>query len=150
MPSWLAVAAGVAIGVAGTGIATNLSGDDTEQPARQVVAAADLDAFGDSGTPGTATVYRSPDGRVLELTLDSRAPGQGFREVWLLDAASGELVSLGVLNGTEATLSVPDGLELADYPVVDVSREPLNGDPAHSGDSIARGKLDQSDPEPDA
>jgi hypothetical protein len=32
-------------------------------------------------------------------------------------------------------------LDLRDYPVVDISREPLDGDPAHSADSISRGEL---------
>jgi hypothetical protein len=37
---------------------------------------------------------------------------------------------------------IPDGLDLAEFPVVDVSREPLDGDPAHSSDSISRGTLE--------
>lgn len=62
--------------------------------------------------------------------------------MWLLDAETGRLVSLGVLNGTESTFELPEGLDLSDYPVVDISREPFDGDPAHSTDSIARGELD--------
>jgi hypothetical protein len=30
---------------------------------------------------------------------------------------------------------------VATYPIVDVSLEPLDGDPTHSGDSIARGQI---------
>jgi hypothetical protein len=37
---------------------------------------------------------------------------------------------------------VPDDLNLTDWPTVEVSVEPLNGDPAHSGVSLVRGQLD--------
>ena len=62
--------------------------------------------------------------------------------MWLLDPDTGDLISLGVLNGTASDFELPDGLDLRDYPTIDVSREPLDGDPAHSADSIARGELD--------
>ena len=51
------------------------------------------------------------------------------------------MVSLGILAGDSGIFAVPRGLDLADYPVVDVSFEPLDGQPAHSGESIARGIL---------
>jgi hypothetical protein len=38
---------------------------------------------------------------------------------------------------------VPDDLVLTDWPTVEVSVEPLNGDPAHSGVSLARGTLEK-------
>jgi hypothetical protein len=39
---------------------------------------------------------------------------------------------------------VPADVDLRDYVLVDVSQEPLDGNPAHSGDSIVRGQLDFS------
>ncbi len=60
----------------------------------------------------------------------------------LLDLDTGDLISLGVLNGTASDFELPDGLDLRDYPTIDVSRKSLDGDPAHSTDSIARGELD--------
>ena len=46
-------------------------------------------------------------------------------------------------NGVEQPSStlVPAGVNLTDYPVVDVSLEPLDGNPAHSGTSVLRGTL---------
>jgi hypothetical protein len=38
-------------------------------------------------------------------------------------------------------LTVPEGVRPGDYPEVDVSLEPDDGDPAHSGDSVLRGEL---------
>ena len=34
-----------------------------------------------------------------------------------------------------------EGLDLAGYPIVDISLEPLDGDPVHSKVSLARGEL---------
>jgi hypothetical protein len=36
---------------------------------------------------------------------------------------------------------LPDGLQVSDYPIVDLSTEPYDGKPTHSGASLLRGKL---------
>ena len=51
-------------------------------------------------------------------------------------------VSLGTLGaGDTGVFPVPADLDVAQFPVVDVSREPLDGNPAHSKDSVVRGTL---------
>lgn len=141
--TWLAAAAGVAIGMSATVAFQALDSDEpAAPPGDEVVATARLDKLGADGTSGTAEIRDTTDARVLRVQLDDRTAGRGFREVWLLDPATGQLVSLGVLNGTESTFELPVGLDLRDYPTIDVSREPLDGDPAHSSDSIARGNLE--------
>jgi hypothetical protein len=67
-------------------------------------------------------------------------PGDGFLEVWVIDAEVTKLVSLGP-SRPDGTYDLPPGLDPEDFPVVDVSVEPLDGDPAHSGDSVLRGEL---------
>ena len=52
------------------------------------------------------------------------------------------MVPLGVLRPGEQTLELPSGLDLGEFPIVDVSVEPLDGDPTHSGVSVARGVLE--------
>ena len=52
------------------------------------------------------------------------------------------MVQVGVVRGGTTTLALPEGLDLAEYPIVDVSLEPLDGDPTHSGVSVARGELE--------
>jgi hypothetical protein len=37
---------------------------------------------------------------------------------------------------------VPAGIDTGEYDLVDISEEPYDGDPTHSGDSIVRGQLD--------
>ena len=54
---------------------------------------------------------------------------------------SGAFLGEGVLRGDTATFPVPDGLDLGEFPVVDISVEPFDGDPSHSGDSVVRGTL---------
>ena len=136
------MAAGVTVGISATVAFQALDSDEPTAPDDDVVATARLDRLGAGGTSGTAVIRDTTDARVLTVQLDNRTTGGGFREVWLLDPATGQLVSLGVLNGTESTFELPAGLDLRDYPTIDVSREPLDGDPTHSTDSIARGDLD--------
>ena len=59
-----------------------------------------------------------------------------------MNADNGGAVSLGSLDPKHpTTFAVPAGLRLSDYPYIDISVEPLDGDPAHSSDSIARGRI---------
>ena len=116
---------------------------DGGDPQAEVVAEAQLDPLPGWEASGQAAVEVAADGsRVLVLTVDETAGDPGYREVWLIDRDVTRLVSLGVLSGSEGRFTVPDGLDLADFAVVDVSEEPFDGDPAHSGDSIVRGILD--------
>lgn len=144
LPVVLAVAAAFVAGAALAGTVAAVVVGQRDTAVRQV-ATASLEPFGPTGTPGRAEVVSVQGRRYLDVTLGRRTPGAGYREVWLLDPETGRLVSLGVLSGTESRLSIPTGLELGEYAVVDVSREPLDGDPAHSTDSIARGSLETLD-----
>ncbi|MBW9119608.1 anti-sigma factor [Microbacterium trichothecenolyticum] len=116
----------------------------TTQPVE--IASATLDAFpAHPGAAGTARVTELSDGeRTLTVSLDDVDESDGFREVWLITADASDLVSLGELDGKKGTFVVPADVDLRDYVLVDVSQEPLDGNPAHSGDSIVRGQLDFS------
>lgn len=48
---------------------------------------------------------------------------------------------MGVMSSEAGTFELPAGLELSQYPIVDVSDEPIDGNPAHLSVSIARGTL---------
>nr|WP_197024684.1 anti-sigma factor [Cellulomonas sp. KRMCY2] len=118
-------------------------GGDDAATAPTVVARAVLEPLPGWDTTGQAVVEEGSDGqRLLVVTLDAEQGDGGFREVWLIDREVSRLVSLGVLEGTEGTFTVPAGLDLGDFPVVDVSEEPYDGNPAHSGASIIHGILD--------
>lgn len=108
-----------------------------------VVATATLDPFPDwTAASGTAVVERLPGGeRVVRISLDSPAQGGDYREAWLITEDSSALLSLGVVDSATATLIIPSGVDLSLYDLVDVSSESYDGNPAHSGDSIVRGRL---------
>lgn len=140
VPATAAACAALLVGVAG-GV---LWERREAEPPETTVASATLDALPDwQGASGDARVEERPDGRrQVVVTLDAPAPDGTYREVWLLAEDLSGLVSLGVLDGTEGRFDVPDGLDLAQFPVVDVSEEHFDGDPSHSGDSVVRGPLD--------
>ncbi|MCC2335132.1 anti-sigma factor [Cellulomonas wangsupingiae] len=138
--AWLAVAAaaGLVVGGAGATAWVQLRTDPST-----VLASAVLEPLPGWSPTGTAEVRTARDGsRELVVDLDSAPQGDGFLEVWLLRPDVSGLVSLGTLDGTSGTFALPADLDLAEYPVVDVSDEPLDGEPAHSGVSVVRGALD--------
>lgn len=136
---WLAAAAaaGLVVGAAG---GTWWAGRDGD-PAT-IVAQATLDPLPGWEATGQAYVQESADGeRRLVVSLAAEVDDGGFREVWLIDRDVERLVSLGVLEGSSGEFTLPAGIDLDDFAVVDVSEESFDGDPAHSGDSIIRGVL---------
>jgi anti-sigma-K factor RskA len=143
-PQWsrLLLTAAAAL-VVGVGIGAGAVALGTRDDEGVAVAAAALDPLDDSDATGEARVVERPDGsRVLTLDLSATDPDDGFYEVWLIDRAVRDMYSLGVVQGGgEVTLEVPPGVDLTEFPVVDVSVEPLDGDPGHSGVSVARGVL---------
>ena len=136
---WLAVAAG-GIVVAAAGTWGALRAADTV-PGPEVIASVDLTPLPSYSDTGSAVVDQLPDGRRELVVSASSNAAQGFREVWLLAPDATSMVSLGTMEGTEGHFELPADLDLSQYPVVDISDEPFDGNPAHSGDSILRGQL---------
>jgi hypothetical protein len=138
-PVLLAVAAVLTGAIVGAGAVAVVqsTGDDGE--AVDTVA---LDLLPDAS--GSADVVVRDDGsRVLELDLDAPAlEGERYYEVWVIDRSVQGMFPLGAVEPGTQTVELPDGLDLAEYPLLDVSVEPLDGDPTHSGVSVARGDLD--------
>ena len=79
--------------------------------------------------------------RMVRVELEADEAPDSYREVWLITKDASALVSLGVLDGTEGTFTVPERSMCREYVLVDVSNEPDDGEPGHSGDSIVRGEL---------
>lgn len=151
----LGVAAGTAVGlVIGAWTAASILGPaeppltapTTSAPAPTgpgavLLAEASLQPLATHSASGDAVVERLADGsRQLVIRLPDEAL-PGFREVWVGSADLSRMVSLGVLGNRAGSFVLPSGLDLTQYPVVDISHEPYDGDPAHSADSIARGVL---------
>ena len=107
----------------------------------------EFDPFPDwSEARGSGVVEELSDGRrQVVVDVDTAAiadmAGKPLREVWLISNDGTALMSIGLLDGTEGRFDVPSNVDLQKYSLVDVSAEPDNGDPTHSGDSIVRGEL---------
>ncbi len=134
----LVAIAGLAAAVVGIGVVWGV----TRPAPPEVVAAAQLAPLPGWADTGNAVVEEAPDGsRTLAVTVGGTVESTEYREVWLITSDLGELISLGVLEGDAGSFVIPDGVDIVDYDLVDVSAEPLDGDPAHSGNSIVRGEL---------
>jgi anti-sigma-K factor RskA len=132
----VAAAAAVVViaAVAGTVLAT--SGNDDPS----LVASTSLEPLGAAGA-GTAELVDDDGDLRLRVETADIDPGDGFLEVWVIDPEVSKLVSLGPLR-PDGVYDLPAGLEPEQFPIVDVSLEPIDGDPTHSGDSLLRGQLE--------
>jgi hypothetical protein len=140
---WLVVAAAAAVVLlAGVAVALVTGGDGGR--AGEVVATAVLEPLAPEAAPaaGPAELVESDGGTTLDLAIDAGAlpEGGGYYEVWLIDTAVDGMVSLGPLR-EDGTYDVPAGVDPSRFPIVDVSAEPTDGDPTHSGTSVLRGTL---------
>jgi hypothetical protein len=122
----IAVIAAVVIGGRGDG-----DGD--------VVAAVELERLGETGS-GRAELVEHNGALELHVQTHDLDAGDGFLELWLIDTTVTKLVSLGPLR-PDGVYDLPAGVDPATFPIVDVSVEPIDGDPTHSGDSVLRGEL---------
>jgi hypothetical protein len=137
----LAVAAAVAGAAVGAGaVAVLQDGDDTDGVS---VAAVELDPLeGQEGSGRAAVIEREDGTRVLTVDLSADVPNDRYLEVWLIEPSLEEMVPVGVAHAGTQEFVLPDGLDVGRFAIVDVSVEPLDGDPTHSGDSVVRGVLE--------
>lgn len=138
---WLGAAA--ALVVVGAGVAAaGLWRDDADVVLATTVLTSDGLEGAPPGLRGQADVVESSAGEVIRVDVGGARPATGeFLEVWLIKADVSGMVSLGTVR-PDGTYEFPQGLSLADYPIVDVSTEPYDGDPKHSGASLLRGQID--------
>jgi hypothetical protein len=145
-PLLLVAAAAVAGAAMGAGAVAVLRDGATQpevDPIATTVVAVALDPLADNDASGRAEVVQRADGtRVLEVELRADDLDDRYYEVWLIDEAVQDMVPVGVARSGRVSFELPVGLDLDRFPIVDVSVEPLDGDPRHSGVSVARGVLD--------
>jgi anti-sigma-K factor RskA len=142
---WAAAAAVVGLGIGSLATWAVVRGDDDPAVAAEVVRTAELAPLPEGGatTAGTARLLETTDGaQLVEVSAPELGSADGHFEVWLIRPDSTQMVSLGVLpSGDVAEFAVPASLLADGYTLVDVSDEPDDGEPTHSGDSVLRGDL---------
>jgi len=104
-----------------------------------VVASADLEPLAEVSA-AQAQLVTEGDASILQVSAVDLPPIEGYYELWLLTADGEGLVSLGPLSGAER-VRIPSSIDTDRFSVVDISREPPDGDPGHSTDSVLRGPL---------
>lgn len=140
---WLGLAAAAAAGVV-LGAGAMVVADRPDEG--RIVASAALTPMPegpDRGASADAEVHQTSQGYSVTVTAKDLPGAQGFYEVWLLDPQNSGLVALGTLapGETSATFPVPAGVDLQTFSAVDISDEPLDGDPGHSSVTVLRGTL---------
>jgi anti-sigma-K factor RskA len=107
-----------------------------------------LEPVGDRGRGAAGAVtLAGRAGGSASVRLTGLRPNRGgdFYEVWLL-GDDGELVSLGSVRvpaSGRAELRVQLPVDPGRFRYLDISREPADGDPGHSTDSVLRGPTRQ-------
>jgi hypothetical protein len=148
VPLWLAgIAAGAAL-LAGIGLGRVGTGAETPEavdpPADTgtVVAATSLTALDSDAERGEASAVRTDDTFTIRVAASDLGDASGVHEVWLIHVDGERMISIGLLaSGAEGEFAVPMDLIDQGYRIVDISVEPDDGDPTHSGVSLARGEL---------
>jgi anti-sigma-K factor RskA len=92
----------------------------------------------DGAATATVSVDDSP---TLVLAFSDELPTEDPVELWLIKPDLSEMVSLGLVEPGDTEWDWPTGIDPNEYSLVDLSIEPDNGDPTHSGRSILRGEL---------
>jgi anti-sigma-K factor RskA len=120
------------------GVGGLVVGRDRDTGRGQTVA---LAAPAAGGASAQARMRGAGDGQVMTMTARDlpRPPAGAYYEVWLVGDA-GEAFPVGVLAPDgEGIWSLPADVA-ARYRAIDVSLEPADGDPSHSGRSVLRGR----------
>jgi hypothetical protein len=143
---WIAGVAAAVVAIAAIGGIALAARDDDGDGGTGVADVAlvndDLDPRG-AGSSGEARLVRLDDGRyALDVDVADLPAEQGdFYELWIIDTDVVGMVSLGPLHGS-GRYTLPESVDPRAFPVVDISIEPADGVPTHSGASVLRGVLD--------
>lgn len=141
---WLAPLAatvvGIAIGAGAVVLAQSQSNDVTIEAIAPLKPVPDGPLGTDTGTLGEAELVAAPNGQQVRVSADQLPKSPNAYEVWLF-GDDGKMVSLGTLNDRTGSFTVPQGINTAEYRVVDISDESPDGNPLHSGISLIRGEF---------
>ncbi len=115
---------------------------DSTPPRGREVTLARFGSAAPAQAAAQANVFTSTDGRTVDLRVEGMpTPRKGeYYELWVLGDA-GKMISLGIVRvdeGGSAHVRLPLPVSLRRFPVFDLSLEPGDGNPTHSGNSILR------------
>ena len=142
--AWMLAAAsvlGIVLGVSGATLANRVGGEP--EPSQVTVASASLAPLDSGQAQGVATLVDADGALRLDLPAMELDSGDGYLEVWLINRDLTRMISVGVIPGDAAEIVLPVSQQVIDegYVIVDISREPFDDQPAHSGQTLVRGEL---------
>jgi len=134
----VAAAAVLVVAVMG-GVALLRRDSDSGAPLQEVA----LTPVDQGGVSGRAQLVRDQGQLALKVDTAGLKNADGsYYELWLMNPATNSFVSLGsVTPGRTGVHPIPAGVTVTSDPFVDVSVEPLDGNPAHSTVSVLRGEF---------
>jgi anti-sigma-K factor RskA len=145
----MAIACALALLAGGIGGGLLLSGGDAGDDAKRAqVRRVVLAPLGSGTARARAVVVQQAGGRVRIEAAGLQPDGRSHHELWLIPAAGkGDPVAIGTFqvgaDGRAAgSFRLPD--DPARYALFDVSEEPADGNPGHSGRSVLRAPVSRS------
>lgn len=124
--------------------ALGIAGLVRSQPDEFLVASVDIvnddlpvadDAF------GSARLISVDGDLQLEIDVEGLEADSGYLELWIINGDVTDMHSLGEIDG-DGRFDLPDDVDPANFPIVDISFEERDGVETHSGNSVLRGVLD--------
>ncbi len=143
-PRWAAPVAALLIGAAlGAGVlavAQNRS-DSVTVEATAPLSPVPTGPLAGKDTQGQAELVSTTQGQQVRVSATDlpAMPGTSY-EVWLF-GNDGKMISLGSLDQGKGDFTVPGDISTQEYRTVDISDEPPDGNPKHSGISMIRGSF---------
>ena len=135
---WVLAVTAATLVIAATGGIILLDRD----PGLEVIASARLSSVGAADLTGFASLTRTTSGQVLSVDVPGLVAGSGYYEVWMASPDSVTMIAIGALGSDlHGDYSLPAGIRASEYPIVDISYEQVDGNPAHSLVSVVRGTL---------
>ncbi|MEO5838534.1 MAG: anti-sigma factor [Acidimicrobiales bacterium] len=117
------------------------AGDDVRTVDEVALSNTGLDPAGASSKGRAKLVVLDDGSRAIDLDVSDLPTVDGeFFELWLIDLQVKGMVSMGPVRGSGRYI-IPPGVGTDVFPIVDVSIEPVDGVPTHSGVSVLRGVL---------
>ncbi|HYN71756.1 MAG TPA: anti-sigma factor [Nakamurella sp.] len=144
-PRWAAPVAALLIGAAlGAGVlvvAQNRSDNVTVEATAPLTSVPAGPLAGEDGQLGQAELVATTQGQQVRVSATDLPPMTGTSyEVWLF-GNDGKMISLGSLDQGKGEFTVPGDISTQEYRTVDISDEPPDGNPKHSGISMVRGSF---------
>ena len=132
---------GAALGAGVLVVAQNRSDSVTVEATAPLTPVPDGPVADRTGQLGQAELVATNQGQQVRVSATDlpAMPGTSY-EVWLF-GGDGKMISLGSLDQGKGDFTLPSNISTQEYRTVDISDEPPDGNPTHSGISMVRGSF---------